>query len=288
MGIHGRRAATLRDGNIKLVVNPEAHLVFRRFNGDDESVRKYLKVTGDQLTILRQWEDQARTIGAVLPCASPEDLSIVDRLLERCLLITDEMPCLITGCARSGTRYIATALTASDLEIGHETMGRDGIASWLLAVQSEWVPWGPLPGVFKFKNILHQVRAPLHTISSLQTLLPISWHYACAYIMCTMNAPLIVRCMKYYVEWNRLAKAKATFTYRVEHIGDVLADLSALLGVTIDRSVVFGIPADVNSRRGLFRSVGWDDLRRADEKLACEVASVAEEFGYDRSSSRMR
>lgn len=37
---------------------------------------------------------------------------------------------LITGCGRSGTHFTARLLQEIGLDVGHETLGKDGVASW--------------------------------------------------------------------------------------------------------------------------------------------------------------
>ena len=54
------------------------------------------------------------------------------------------------------------------MDVLHETIGRDGLASWFLAVDTEWVPWGPTSGQFSFDTIVHQVRHPLHVIAFIE------------------------------------------------------------------------------------------------------------------------
>src|SRR5262249_4242348 len=64
---------------------------------------------------------------------------------------------LITGCARSGTTFIADVLWHCGLQVYHEAPGRDGIVSWLMAARDVKTPYGPAYYNYRFKHIFHQV-----------------------------------------------------------------------------------------------------------------------------------
>src|SRR5688572_17821987 len=76
---------------------------------------------------------------------------------------------LVTGCPRSGTKYMALLLQAYGLDVGHEEMGARGISSFSLAVTSEDGPWGPTRERYRFARVVHLVREPLATIASFAT-----------------------------------------------------------------------------------------------------------------------
>ncbi len=64
------------------------------------------------------------------------------------LLLTSQLPAqeerflLVTGCARSGTRYTAFILRDCGLDVGHEWVFPDGLTSWLMAADCDECPWG--------------------------------------------------------------------------------------------------------------------------------------------------
>jgi hypothetical protein len=68
------------------------------------------------------------------------------------------------------------------LNVMHEEMGEDGIVSWLFAVQSSKVPWGPSPQDYTFDYMFHLVRHPLMAIPSIATFKKESWRYIADYI----------------------------------------------------------------------------------------------------------
>lgn len=82
----------------------------------------------------------------------------------------DLRPFVVTGCARSGTTYLAVLLSGLGLRVGHEVLfgprtrgfegwqGQHGDSSWLAA---------PFLGELGDALVLHQVRHPLKVVRSL-------------------------------------------------------------------------------------------------------------------------
>jgi hypothetical protein len=91
---------------------------------------------------------------------------------------------LVTGCGRSGTKFIAALLQNLGMDVRHEQMGADGIATWCMAVESDDSPWGGGRRGVHFKTILHQVRHPLKVIPSLLTFTSPSWEFIEQYVPC--------------------------------------------------------------------------------------------------------
>src|ERR1700722_14128714 len=115
---------------------------------------------------------------------------------------------LITGCARSGTTYIAKALQESNLEIGHEKMLKDGVSSWYLATSPKRTKRRVNPEKYRFAHTFHQVRHPLRTISSVYaTENRHSWNYILSQIPeIHMHDSHLVKCAKYWYYWNLKAE----------------------------------------------------------------------------------
>src|SRR6185369_5544548 len=70
---------------------------------------------------------------------------------------------LITGCGRSGTMYASAVWRSQGLDISHENptppngqMGKDGIASWYMAVNDLKPPFGPSASEYEFDFVIHQ------------------------------------------------------------------------------------------------------------------------------------
>jgi len=155
---------------------------------------------------------------------------------------------LITGCGRSGTRYMTFVLRRLGLDVPHERLGRDGMASWTMAVEAAERPYGPASDAVQFEHVFHQVRDPLAVIRSVETFGPDSWAFVYAHTSCRPEDPPLVRGAKYWLHWNDHAERLACWRYRVEDVASALPDLCARLGVAF-RPVAARVPADVNTRR---------------------------------------
>src|SRR5262245_1471922 len=137
--------------------------------------------------------------------------------------------CLITGCGRSGTKYIAAVLQKLGLRIGHERFAPDGIASWQMVFNDAPIPGRPRGGV-AFDVVLHQVRHPLLVIPSLSTFRAGSWHYVARHVPSDPDDSLLVRATRYWVCWNEQAQRLAQWTYRVEDLPCVFDDFCRRIG----------------------------------------------------------
>jgi hypothetical protein len=154
---------------------------------------------------------------------------------------------LVTGSGRSGTKYVCFVLRRLGLDVRHERMGRDGIASWSMAVDAERPPWGVPRSAYDFANVFHQVRHPLAAIASCTTFKDESWRFIREHVGCTDEC-LLLRAAKYWLLWNERAEAGATWRYRIEDLPLVFPEFCERLGVEVDRSVLERVPTDVNTR----------------------------------------
>lgn len=219
---------------------------------------------------------------------------------------------LVTGCGRSGTRYTTFILRRLGLDVPHELLGRDGIASWTMAVVTDVRPFGPPSGTCSFEHVFHQVRHPLDVIRSATTFGPESWDFIYQHTPCDADQPVLQRAATYWVHWTEHADRLATWHYRVESFGDVFAELCERLGVECDRRVLaathddvntrsrgrllhladelgerlrIGLPAGVRCRLGSRNRrqarLTWDDLRALDAALAERVRARAASYGYE-------
>jgi hypothetical protein len=194
--------------------------------------------------------------------------------------IVDEKSTLITGCGRSGTKYISRVLSSGGLDIGHEIMGKDGIASWLLGVDADSVPWGPRRRDFQFRTILHQVRHPLAVISSMQTCAQVSWSFICRHVRCELEEPLALRCAKYWRYWNEQIESEADWRYRIEDVQIIRDELCERTGCRVSQAVLAVVPRNINSRQDAYKALDWNTLRSLDAPLCLAIQEQAVRYGY--------
>lgn len=192
---------------------------------------------------------------------------------------------LITGTPRSGTHYTARLLQALGLEVGHETVGRDGAVSW------KHITTGTFEVNKKrrrrvqhidsegFTTVLHQVRHPLRTIASMQTLGEATWAYMAKFTSMTGDEPVLRRAMIAYLEWNRLIEKRAAWCFRIEHFEQVFPEFCRRLGLLEQPLPQLTVGAR-DSRTKRYSPVTWDDLARVDGDLAERVRRRAVVYGY--------
>lgn len=191
---------------------------------------------------------------------------------------------LITGCARSGTTYIADVLQSCGLDIGHEVMGRDGCSSWFMCVEAKKFPWKNRPSAYRihFDHIFHQVRNPLDVISSVYaTEHPKALKFFSENIpqINAEDAPL-VKCAKYWYYWNLYAERKSEWRYQVEQIDTALDEMSVRLGIYLDKKVLKTISRSTNHRDRPVK-ITWTQLRaEIPSNLFSKIQKMALRYGY--------
>lgn len=175
----------------------------------------------------------------------------------------------IIGCPRSGTMFISKLFQEHGIDVGHEKMGKDGIAWWYLAVHRN------LKG-----RIVHQVRHPLAVIGSMTTLLPASWDYIGVHVGFSRNESLIQMAMRTWLYWNDMAHHIAHYHYLVEDAlhgqFDKLCDLAGW-DAKLKSPVL--TPTTINSRP--HPELSWSDLDREKPSLAIAIRSMAQTYGYE-------
>jgi len=156
----------------------------------------------------------------------------------------------ITGCGRSGTGYMAALMQAMGYDVGHETLGADGISSWMAAAVCEDVPHkgSPIVGV-EFATTIHVVRDPMKAIPSIAVnFRAITWRYVERFILIDRDASAYDRAAMYWVGWNRLVAAQnPDLIVPVDVAAAVLPQLLAKRGETPGRPETLP-PSTVNHR----------------------------------------
>lgn len=212
---------------------------------------------------------------------------------------------LITGCGRSGTFYATEVWRSLGLDIRHErpvpphgSMGKDGMASWFMAVNDLNPPFGPSAIGYEFDFVLHLVRHPLKVIASAAQLLVGKDSPTQRYI--EQNAPeiqlnaeecslkpreqLILLSARYWYHWNLLAQEKASETIQVEQLIPELPRLCEFLEVEYRPRVADKISKNTNARWQYVREepwvVEWAEIQTLDSYLVEKIRSLAALYGY--------
>src|SRR6185369_1461945 len=211
---------------------------------------------------------------------------------------------LITGCGRSGTMYASAVWRSQGLDISHENptppngqMGKDGIASWYMAVNDLKALFGPSASEYEFDFVIHQVRHPLKVIASVAQFVlrdALSRDYI------ERNAPetrlnprerqmpdcdqLILQASRYWLYWNLLACEKSSLTIKVEDLAASVEELCARLNIAFVPGVAETVSANTHGRylyiNDPYWTVDWDDIARLDRDLCNRIRALAEVYGY--------
>lgn len=194
-----------------------------------------------------------------------------------------EREVLVTGCARSGTRYTAYILRDCGLDVGHEWVYPDGLTSWLMAADCSECPWGAAPSAnFKFKHIFHQVREPLKVIASVYiNEPPESWEFICRHLPQIQETDShLLKCAKYWYYWNLLAEKKAEYTFRVEDIEKALRVMSFKMKRELIPKNINAYSKKVNTRE-VPPELTWEMLAESlPATLFDDIQMMALRYGY--------
>ncbi len=163
------------------------------------------------------------------------------------------MKFLILGHPRGGTAYAAKLMQSAGLDVRHEEMGANGIASWMFAVH-DIIP----PFTFDrsrrsdtyFDAVIHVAREPLDTIASTLHTEQGSEDFRSRYVNLFGNA--MERAVLSYCGWHRLILAgHADIRCRLE---DLSFHLEERYGInTLD-------PGPVNTRE--HPKLDWNEIHQ--------------------------
>jgi hypothetical protein len=221
------------------------------------------------------------------------------------LSLAKEKKLLITGCGRSGTLYSARLFSELGLDILHELdpvspleRGKDGYASWFLAVDDPNPPQGPSGCDKDFEHILHQVRHPLLVIASFAQFIlqkgSKSPEFIEKYIadfktiaedsQLNLKQRLILQAALYWYEWNLIALEKATDTVQLEKFEEELPRLCDMFEIGYSPDIFSRVSSRTNERKIYIEeepwTVSWEELQSLDPVLTEKIRALAVSFGY--------
>lgn len=187
---------------------------------------------------------------------------------------------LITGHQRSGTGYMAALCRSMGLDVGHERPGEDGISSFQYAVETSRVPFHSVDdnrgrNWYRFDEIIHVVRHPMHVIASTAfTDMNGAIEWQAGFVPVTAPEQHgIRRAVQTWLGWNELIERQTDTRVRVE---DAENELPKILGETVIQDPP---PPTVNARP--HASLGWARVATAcvgDEFP--RLWKMAERYGY--------
>ena len=198
---------------------------------------------------------------------------------------------LITGCGSAGTKYISRVLKRLGYSMPHERMGHGGSVSFYAVGLQEDIR-------ADFDVILHQVREPIASISSIHTMR--FWEMdevslSGVNILKTMpqlrDENYTLQCAKYWYWWNLAAEKMSSQTYRIEELTsgnnpemfkcwrDTL-QLSAVGYADFLDAMQSTKKTNTRVKRSEYREISWGSLAALDPHLTDKIRSLASRYGY--------
>lgn len=213
---------------------------------------------------------------------------------------TKVYPIAVLGHPRCGSGYASELLCALGVEVGHEAMQRDGISSWMFAVDDD-SPWAfnaeARTRKFKyFKHVIHHVRDPRAAVASIirdNIHAPKSYEYRKKHILQSLNVDLdsfesnFTRAVASYVYWNELIMLQQpSLRFRIE---DDVEKLKTYLANTGDFQLL-NEPVypknNVNSDK-LYQGkciekpqISVDEFLSLPESMLTKLNNLCRQFGY--------
>ena len=177
---------------------------------------------------------------------------------------------IITGVIRSGTKYVSHCLQAIGVDMPHERYGSYGIVSPLHDFKLE-----------KDNVILHQIRNPLKSLTTMTTLLPQTWdrfHPIIGQVDTQYNS--LRQMMHLWISWRERIEGVEVYHYRVEDIEQEWANILELLEVDF-KPFPNHVSTATNTRMNKNKKyLTKDDLYATDKPMAEKIISKALQYGY--------
>lgn len=192
------------------------------------------------------------------------------------------MKYLITGTPHSGTRYMAFLFRAFDIDIGHETLGKDGTSCWAWgAPNADKVPppWSPgLRPDLEGWEVIHIYRDPLKCIPALaQDTNQKSLGLLAQQLDFPEDLPPLRRATMTYFGWNLLIQQflHPDHTINVEEAEDWAKQHLGQNWLPLP-------PKNTNSRalQGKRTPTTWSEIDTAAPECLDALQALAEERGY--------
>jgi hypothetical protein len=138
------------------------------------------------------------------------------------------MRVLVLGHPRSGTGYTALCFRQCGWEVGHEKVERDGISSWMWAVEANAVPWGdPRGDTLLPEVVLHVLRDPAACVSSVAYTEHGSEKWRAKWIRIPEGCGSIERAVWSIHGWSRLIESNhPTHRTKIEEVERVVSEIT--------------------------------------------------------------
>ncbi|CAD0183565.1 Glycosyltransferase family 25 (LPS biosynthesis protein) [Ruegeria sp. THAF57] len=157
---------------------------------------------------------------------------------------------LCVGHPRTGTGFVAELCTKSGVEVGHEADGKDGISSWMFAVDAAENPWAADPvaqtrKALKWQFMIQTVRDPATAIPSIireNAHAPASYEFRRSHILAETGIDLngfetdIERAVASLCLWASIIRGQnPDYVFRIETGSEALIDFLSENGFEVHK-----------------------------------------------------
>lgn len=212
-------------------------------------------------------------------------------------------PILSIGHPECGSSYMSELFKACGLDVGHEMMGKDGISSWMFAVEDDENPWArdPLAVSRKhkyFAHVIHFVRNPVTAIPSIVREIrhaERSYAFRRRHIQDAFGVDLdtadsdVERALISYLYWNKLIEAqKVDLTLQVEDAEDGLFGFLKDQGLVAANDLPSDLPPKTVKADRYYQgkqteepNLSLEEWRSVGDGLQSEINRFCARYGYD-------
>ncbi len=206
-----------------------------------------------------------------------------------------QLPILILGTGRCGTRFMAKVLQMCGLDVQHELCGEHGTSSHFFHSDFHWypyLPWypdrahyGERRDDYEFKHVIHMVRNPLTCIPSIAKIFQaLEWEFMEDLGYDVMGKGKILRCMKMYYWINMAVEPQiahpSTHRFKIERIQFDWKKLPFHSEFNLPMKPPREKPINVGSGYRRSQPTTWKELKKIDLDLANEIQRMAKRYGY--------
>ncbi len=255
--------------------------------------------TGDMESLIRPRTQRIAYLENQNNDTAKEELKKYDEHIDRAV----NKNLLAVGHPRTGSGYTSALLKAYGLDIGHEEMGKDGIASWMFTVYDLHNPfylnkYAKSRYFASFENIIMFARDPFTAIPSIMrenSAAEASYEFRRKHILRETNIDLsqidndLEKAIENYYLWSKIAidKNKPALIVRVEYDDDILFDFLHKKGFELSMNKEEMPRKDINSNKAYKGKiiekplVGKEDWLNLNEEMKQKVNELCKFLGYE-------
>ncbi|NEV65331.1 glycosyltransferase family 25 protein [Thiorhodococcus minor] len=208
---------------------------------------------------------------------------------------------LITGHPRCGTGYASALCRQMGLDVGHEKAGRDGISSWMFAVEDKNNPWAlDLVSSSRLRLAWKYLIMPVRDLGKAaesvvreNTYAPASYQFRQKHILARLNINLdglstdLEKSVCSIVGWARIVLNQTDFVFRIEDEQEKLREYLINLNLIDKEHQCVSLNTSPVNADKLYKgkhynkpTISIEDWQALPHTVLTQAAWYCEQFGY--------